>query len=625
MDAELLEVQEFLVAHAPFEALPEKVLKELPRTLTTRYYKRDTEIVAAGAHNDEMFVLRSGAVEVRDANGGLVDRYDTGRSFGWAALVSDGIAPFSLYAIEDSLVLVMPGSVFRELSETEPMWSVFFQHSLSETMRMAVQAVQTAERGTPVLKTTVGDLVRREPLWVGPTTTIRDAARTMRDERVSSLLVMDGDALVGIMTDRDLRNRVVADGLDIDHPVSVIMTADPISAPAESMAFELLLSMVARNIHHMPVTDAGRVVGLVSSTDLMRLERANPVYLVGDIQKMTTVEQLASVQPRIADIVAQLVTEDASADDIGRVVTAVGDAIERRLLELGELELGPVPGRYCWVALGSAARLEQGLSSDQDNAMILCDEDLAGPSGEVYKDHLARLATFVSDGLDACGYHYCDGGIMATNALWRQGHSGWLSQFRTWVHTPEPDALMHASIFFDMRPIHGDASLFDKLQREVLATTRSSARFLSHMAQLAVSTQPPIGFFRGFVLEKEGEHEDTLNLKNRGVRLVVDLARVYALAEGLPQVNTQSRLTAIQGTGRIGAERVEDLKDAFEFISYMRFRHQAAQVRAGVSPDNFVPPDELSQFEKRHLRDAFQIIRQAQGVATSAYTSHFSG
>lgn len=618
MVAELVEVQEFLVAHAPFEALPERVLAGLPRRLTTRYYKRDTEIVAAGAHNDEMFVLRSGAVEVRDPHGGLVDRYDTGRCFGWASLLSDGIAPFTLTAIEDSLVLVMPGELFRELSRTQPMWSVFFQHSLSETMRMALRAVHTAERGTAVLKTTVGSLVRREPLWVSPETTIRAAAQTMREERVSSLLVMADEDLVGIMTDRDLRNRVVAEGRDIDAPVREIMTADPISAPVESMAFELLLSMVAKNIHHLPVTDGGRVVGLVSSTDLMRLERANPVYIVGDVQKMTTVDELASIRPRIADIVGQLVTEDATADDIGRVVTAIGDAIERRLLELGEARLGPPPGPYCWVTLGSAARLEHGLASDQDNALILSDDALQGPDASAYGDYVEALARFVSDGLDACGYRYCEAGIMATNPPWRQGLRGWEETLRRWAAAPAEESPATLRAFVDMRPLHGDARLFEDLHRTAQATLQQSARFLGHLAAQAVRVQPPIGFFRGFVLEKGGEHEDTLDLKSRGVHLVVDLARVHALAEGLPQMNTRLRLGALEGA-RLSAERIADLKDAFEFISYVRIRHQAAQVRAGAVPDDFVPPDELSQFEKRHLRDAFTIVRQAQAALAAAY------
>ncbi|MDO5502906.1 MAG: putative nucleotidyltransferase substrate binding domain-containing protein [Actinomycetia bacterium] len=623
MDAELLEVQEFLVKHAPFEALPESVLRELPRKLTTRYYKRDTEIVGAGQHNDEMFVLRSGAVEVRDANGGLVDQYDTGRSFGWAALLSDGIAPFSLTAIEDSLVLVMPGSVFRELSHTEPMWSVFFQHSLSQTMRMAVQSVHTSERGRAVLKTTVGELVRREPLTVGPDESIRSAAETMRDERVSSLLVMEGETLVGIMTDRDLRGRVVAAGRDPADPVREIMTADPVSADADSLAFELLLSMVARNIHHMPVTQHGAVIGMVTSTDLMRLEHANPVYLAGDIHKMTTIEQLATIKPRIGEIVAQLVREDATSDDIGRIVTAIVDAVERRLLQIGEQRLGPSPGPYCWLALGSAARLEHGLASDQDNAMILSDQVLASERGEEYAEYMSQLATFVSDSLATIGFRYCEAGVMATNGQWRKGASAWVDSFRDWIENPGDTTLLHGSVFFDMRPVYGDAGLFETLHRKVLQMTRGNKRFLAHIAAGAVDAQPPIGFFRGFVLEKEGEHEHTFNLQTRGVRLVVDLARVYALAEGLPQVNTQQRLSAIEASGRLGSERVADLKDAFEFIAYVRTRHQSAQVRDGLPPDNFVSPNELSQFERRHLRDAFQIVRQAQTALSTAYTSHF--
>lgn len=620
MVAELLEVQEFLVAHAPFEALPQRVLATLPARLSTRYYRRDSEIVAAGAHNDEMFVLRSGAVEVRDVHGGLVDRYDTGRCFGWAALLSDGIAPFTLTALEDSLVLVMPGEVFRELSRTQPMWSVFFQHSLSETMRTAVRAVHTAERGTAVLKTTVGELVRREPLWVTPQTTIRAAAELMRAERVSSLLVMTEGDLVGIMTDRDLRNRVVAEGRAIEQPVSAIMTADPVSAPVEAMAFELLLSMVGKNIHHMPVTSGGQVVGLVSSTDLMRLERADPVFLAGDIHKMTTVTELATIHPRIAEIVGQLVTEDATADDVGRVVTAIGDAVERRLLELGEAHLGPPPGPFCWVTLGAAARLEQGLASDQDNALILSDEMLSGPHAAEYVAYLADLARFVSDGLSECGYATCPDAMMATNPQWRQGISGWTSTFRSWVDGAAGDE--QTRLFFDMRPLHGDARLFEDLHRAVLTMTRQNLGFIRRLAADAVRTPPPIGFFRGFVLARGGEHANTLDLHQRGVRIVIDLARVVALAEGLPQVNTRMRLAAIEQTGRFTAERMADLSDAFEFIAYVRMRHQAGQVRAGTVPDDFVPPDELSQFEKRHLRDAFQIVRQAQADLTAAYSGH---
>lgn len=624
MDAELLEVQEFLVAHAPFEALPEQVLRELPRKLTTRYYKRDTEILGAGTNSDEMFIVRSGAVEVRDPNGGLVDRHDTGRCFGWKALLSDGAVPFTFTAIEDSLVLVMPGDVFRELSTTQPMWSVFFQHSLSQTMRLALQSVHTAERGTAVLKTTVGDLIRRAPVSVTPDTTIRAAAQVMRDERISSLLVMAENRLVGIMTDRDLRSRVVAEGRDIDQPVEQIMTANPISAPADSMAFEILLSMVARNIHHLPVTDpTGTVIGMVSSTDLMRLERANPVYIASDIQKMTTVEELSAVGPRLAQIVTQLVREDATADDIGRIFTAIGDALERRLIELGMARLGHAPGPFCWVSLGSAARLEQGLSSDQDNGIILSDDVLAGPDRSRYVAYIEALADFVSTGLTACGFPPCADGVMATNPSWRQGLAGWTEMFREWIETPRADSLLHQSVFFDMRPIFGDARLFDTLHRRVLTATSSSPRFLAHLTAEAVRVQPPIGFFRGFVLEKEGEHVSTLNLRTRGVALVINLARVYALADALPQVNTQARLSAIEGSGRLDRSTIADLKDAFEFISYVRIRHQASQIRAGQQPDNYVPPSELSQFEKRHLRDAFTIVRQAQAALSNAFITPF--
>lgn len=619
MDAELTEVRDFLARHAPFDALPGGVLTSLTKRLVTRYHRRDSDILRIGEPTDELVVIRSGAVELRDGNGFLVDRLDPGSTFGWGAMLGDGRSIYTVTAIEDALVVVLPGEAFRTIAETHPPFREWFERSRAEAIREAVDTVHASERGTAVLKTRVRDLVRRAPLTIAPGATIRTAAEKMRDEHASSLLVMADGALVGIMTDHDLRTRVVAEGRSTDDPVSGIMTADPVTVEADAMAFEILMTMVSRDIHHVPVLDAGRIIGLVSSTDLMRLEHANPVLLIGDIATVAGVDELAAAASRIPLIVRQLVTEDASAHDIGRVVTATGDAVERRLLELAEAELGPPPVPYCWVTLGSAARFEQGLSSDQDNALVLSDE--AGPEHAAYFSSLART---VSDGLATCGYAYCEGGVMATTEAWRQPLSVWKRTFTEWVATPLPEALLRVSIFFDMRALHGDPLLVDELRRHVLALTPNSPRFLHHLAAQAVATQPPIGFFRGFVVDRSGEHRDTLNLKRRGVALVVDLARVYALAEGQSAINTHVRLTSAAATGRLSPTEVDDLVAAFELIGYLRLRHQARQTREGVAPDNHLSPAGLSAFERRHLRDAFQIIRTTQSVLSAASFGHLA-
>ena len=486
-------------------------------------------------------------------------------------------------------------------------------------MRGAVASLHVTSSGGAILKTKVTDIITRPAVSVEASESIRAAASVMSERRVSCLLVMDEGKLVGIVTDRDLRNRVVAAGVDTSLPVSQVMSADPATGSADALAFQILMEMTSRNIHHLPILGCdGTPEGVVTTTDLMRLEQTNPIYLVGDITQATDVAAVAEVSKRLAPVVELLVTQDASAEDIGRIVTAVGDAVERRLLGLAEEHLGPPPVPYCWVSLGSRARQEQALAADQDNALIL--------DNDVQPEHAAyfeALATFVCDALVECGYPRCPGDVMATNPRWRVPLSQWRAEFTTWLTEPVPDAILRASIFFDMRPVYGDPRLFQKLRKHFLKQAPAARLFLAHLTKRATENEPPLGFFRGFVLEKHGANRATLDIKRGGVGAIVEIARVLALSVGSRAVNTQTRIAAAVDSGALSAERGQDLHDAFEFISYVRLRHQAAQVRADRETDNFVAPDDLSSFEKRHLREAFAIVRSAQSSLSHRYPSTY--
>lgn len=607
MDEEITEVAGFLSGHEPFRDLPSGLLNSLVRQLSIRYARRGTRILSVGEANSVMWVLRSGAVDITDPEGTLVERSDPGTSFGMSTLVERAPSRYDFTAIEDSLLIVVPETAFREMCASDAGFASFYTSAHATRLRRAVGALHATSRGGAVLRTSLRDLVRRPPVSVTPETPVRDAAQLMAQEHVSSVLVLSGGQLVGIVTDRDLRSRVLAVGRDPEIAVSAIMTPDPATASAEALAFEAIMEMVDRSIHHLPVLEAGRVTGLVSSTDLMRLEHNNPVYLVADIRAAADAESLVPLGARIPRIVEQLVAEDASAQDIGRVVTALGDAIERRLLTLAEADLGAPPVPYCWVVLGSQARREQGLSSDQDNALVISDELV--PEHDAY---FAALAARVTSGLAATGYPLCDGEVMATNPRWRTTVSGWRTHFAMWLDTPEPKAVLNGSIFFDMRPLHGDHKLVDDMRADVVARARHADLFLAYLARHAVARRPPIGFFRGLVLEKEGEHRDTLDLKSGGVAAVVELARVHALLNGLTEVNSQVRLEEAIRRGSLSNELGAELQDAWEFVAYLRLRHQGHQVRAGREPDNFIDPSVLTDFERRHLRDAFRIVRTAQ-------------
>lgn len=645
LDVELSEIRDFLARHAPFDELPEKVLADLPRKMTIEYYRRGRSIIARGTDNHSLFVLRSGAVDIHDDRGMLVDRGEVGETFGAITLVLGNPSTYEVTAIEDALVLVLPEAEFRTLSAAHADFAHYFDVQRAHRMRGAVARLQATGTTGAILKTSVRDLIRREPILVTTRATIREAAQAMSEQGASSLLVVadgadetagpvggkgaggakgagggvtNGGQLVGILTDRDLRNRVLAAGVSPEKPVAEVMTTDPVTGDVGALAFEVLLEMVGRNIHHLPILEEGRPLGIITTTDLMRMVQASPIYLVGDLKKQATPAGVAAVSARLPAVVEALAAQDASAEDVGRVVTAIGDAVERRLIALAEAELGAPPVPYTWVTLGSRARLEQALAADQDNALIIHDD-----ATDADLEWFAALAERVSAGLVEAGYPLCPGEIMATNPKWRLRAREWRREFTEWLTRPVPDAILRASIFFDMRPVHGDIKPFTKLQHKVLARSPQARLFLAHLAKSATKNEPPLGFFRGFVLAKEGAHADTLDIKRGGIGAVVELARVHALALGSPAVNTHARIAAAVSGGIMSEEKGADLHDAFEFISYVRMRHQAAQVRAGLPVDNHVNPEQLSSFDKRHLREAFAIVRSAQSSMASRYPTSF--
>jgi CBS domain-containing protein len=267
---------------------------------------------------------------------------------------------------------------------------------------------------------------------------------------------------------------------------------------------------------------------------------------------------------------------------------------------LVEEELGPPPAAYSWVALGSVAREEEALSADQDHALVL-----GGPEDPWFD----TLAERVTDVLEECGWPRCPGDAMATNPRWRRSVQEWTEQFATWSREPEPDAVLQAAIFHDMRHLHGDPELTWAVRRA--AADRVSPRLLGHLAAQALRIRPPLGFFRGFVLEKEGDHAATLDIK-RGIAAVVQVARVHALRSGSTALSTRRRLEAAAEAGVLDPGTATDLRDALELMSYRRLHHQVEQVRAGMRADNHIAPADLTDRQRRHLKDAFTIVRAAQ-------------
>lgn len=473
----------------------------------------------------------------------------------------------------------------------------------------------TAPGLPPTPSLLVRDLVRREPVTVDPGLPIREAARLMSRDKVSSLLLVRDGRLEGILTDRDLRNRVLARDLSPDEAVRTIATASPHAIDGRRPSAEALLLMARHNIHHLPVLDQGRVSGVLTGSDMLDPDRASPANLVRRIHACTAVDAIAEVTAEIPRLQQRLAAAGTAAHSVGYLVTALADATTVRLLQMAEARLGPPPVPYAWVAAGSQARCEQMARSDQDNGMILDDGFDAGAHGAYFE----ALSQEVTAGLDRCGYVFCPGDMMARNPTWRSTARSWTERFSGWIDTPEPKALMLTSVFFDMRFIHGAERLVEQVRGPLLARTRGHRLFLSHMVGNALHHRVPLNLFGALSTSRHAGHRDTLDLKHTGSVPIIDLARIYALAGGSAAVNTDERLAAAPASMEVSESGSRDLRDALAFITALRLRHQAAQARAGETPDNHVRLSELGQLERRQLKDAFTVVQELQSVLASRY------
>ncbi len=612
MDNELLAVRDFLIAHRPFDQLPEEVLAALPGQLQTRHLAEGDFALRHDTPNTHLFIIRSGAVEVLEPDGSLIARLGEGDIFGQRSLIGDGLTDFDVRAVQATALYLLPAERFHALRQEVPQFRFFF--SPTGRLRGALQH-RDQEGAVNLMTTPIAELIGRPPITLNPEASIREAAELMAREKISSLMIARDGKLAGIVTDRDLRQRVVATGLDGSRSLTEIMTSDPATVDARSYAYEALLAMAQSGFHHLPVLRDGQVAGMITSTDLVQRRSNSPLYLISDIYRCDSSESLAQVSRRLGSLLVTLVGGNASAHSIGHVISAVGEAINRRLLALAEQRLGPPPVAYAWLSGGSLGRQEQTAHSDQDNCLLLSDDYDSARHGAYFE----ALSDWVCDALDACGYVYCPGEIMAKTPQWRQPLGVWKGYVDQWVDQPQPKALMHASIFFDLRCLYGDQSLFQTLQNHILDKAQRNRIFLAYMASNALTHQPPLGFFRSFVLVKDGKHNHTLDLKHSGVVPITDLARVFALASGAAPVNTRDRLAAAQSKGAVSGEGSADLIDALEFIAMVRLRHQARQIQDGKAPDNYMPPKHLSHFERNHLKDAFSVVATMQSALSQRY------
>lgn len=614
----------FLKGAPPFQFLDEQTLKGVAKNISMEFYPKDAIILEQdGPPSEYLHIIKKGGVKVYIKTNGdevIIDYRGEGDTFGFLSLVGKDRARANVRAIEDTICYLVGKETVLRLLDSNPVFTeYFFKSHLTKYIDRTYKEMHSKSlfyggSDRLLFTTKIGDIATKEVITVEQGATIQDAARIMAKNKVSSLIIIDSNSLpVGIVTDRDLREKVVAKGRDVNEPISNIMSLPLIRVDAKDYCFEAVLKMIRHNIHHVLVVKDGDLKGVITNHDLMLLQGSSPLSFSKDIENQQTIEGLVPVAKKINMIVRLLLREGAKASNITKIITELNDRLVRKILEIAEKKYGKSPTPFCWIVFGSEGRKEQTFKTDQDNAIIYAED-----SDEARK-YFADFATFVKDSLIKCGFPLCPADYMASNPKWCQPLNIWKGYFHKWISTPTPDAILMSLIFFDFRPLFGDFSLAEKLRDYLMKALKGQKIFLAQMAGVITKNRPPLGFLRTFVVDKSGEHKDELNLKFRGIGPLVDIVRLFSLESGISETSTVERIRLLKDVHPIVRDLGDELEYAFEFITLLRIHHQIEQIENNELPDNFINPRKLSTLERKSLKESFQIISKLQEIIIDQY------
>ena len=606
MTAMAKQVEDFLNTSAPFDMLDKEQKLELVKHTELIYLTADN-VGDLQKGRASLFLIQNGQFSVQDSDAPL-RHLSEGDYFGYTNIMEK--RNFSLSISVDS-----PGLVYCfEASAVTPLFELPAIRNFFDGLRNnALQNHAISDSNSMWLYKGLEDVINKSPVSVDVETSITVAAQIMTNQKVSSLLVTREDKLIGIITDRDLRSRVVATSLDIHHPVSHIMTPNPAQIMGNRTLFDALALMTERNIHHLPVIDQQTLVplGMVTASDIIRHQRGNVLFIIGELSKAENLYELTRLSWQLPHYFSAHAKKAGDYDIAGKILSQATDIMTRKLIGFFQQANGKAPIMFAWLVYGSQAREDQTMGSDQDNGLLLAER----PS-EAQAEYFAKMADYVCNGLAKCGIKLCDGNIMASNSKLRLSLEEAIEEAKRWVKAPTKDAIMHFNIFLDVRCAAGDISLFKQLQRQ-RAPLMKQNMFLAALTRNSNEISVPLSMFQKFIYEKGRKEKDVIDLKTRAVALINNIARIYALADGVTLPNTLARLDALSENSQLSKRDATNLRDIWLFLNRLRWRHQLEN----KVTDNRVSVSSLSSIEKHQLKAAFKAIERTN----QAMVMKFSG
>lgn len=607
----------FLRRYPPFHDMEEDAssLQYAAEQMRLGYYPEGTAILAPEDGKPAfLYIVQRGLVQVAPFDPGAGNSraplaLGPGECFSIGALLEQRPVTSAYRAAADTFCYQLPLDAFSELMERSPRFQRFATGYLTSLLRdsrklLRIQAASHAGE-EQAMNRPLRSLIRRPPLTCSEETSIYDALRAMHDSKVGSIVVVSDEAKpVGIFTAHDTAGRILLARIDASIPISRVMTERPHVISADASAHEAALLMATHGVRHLPVVEEGRVIGVVAEHDLFTLQRVSLRQIHRTIDDAVDVETLAQSAREIRKLATSMLQYGIAAEQLTQILSALNDTLTRRILELERERHAIDDIEWCWLAFGSEGRLEQTMASDQDNGIIF--RVPAGSSAQELRGRLLPFAQAVNQTLDRCGYPLCTGGIMAGNPQWCLSLDEWAAHFANWIRDPLPEALLNSTIFFDFRGLFGTDGLADNLRAHLLELTRDNGRFLRMMASQALQIEPPLGILRDFVLQEDGPHAGTVDLKKRGARLFVDAARVIGLATGVTHTGTAARIRLGGARMNIAPAEYDAVVEAFYFIQLLRLRGGTEATA------NHLDPETLNEIDRRILKECYRQARRVQ-------------
>lgn len=590
---------DFLKTSAPFDLLDDSDRLALAKSVTISYFSQQNSHDILAHLPASLFLINSGQFSVKDSSG--PERHlSEGDYFNVDNLHKGLNHPIQLTVDSAGLIYCIDANVFSALVADNPKIAKFFFHYVNEQLHQD----EVADSKSMWLYRPVAEVLSGEVISADEQITTLAAVQLMSKHCVSSLMITSDNTLVGILTDRDIRNRIVAGQADLTAPVSKVMTKNPSNIADNRTLFDALCTMTEGNIHHLPVVQRRTLepIGMLTASDMIRHQRGNVLFLVDELAKASSLYELTRLSWQLPHYFAKHARRLGDFDVAGKVLSQATDIMTRRLITFFTQQHGEAPMDYCWLVYGSQARSDQTMGSDQDNSLLLaCHPD------EQQQAYFAQLADYVCKGLGKCGIKLCDGNIMASNPKLRVGIDSAIEEARHWVKQPTNEAILHFNIFLDVRAVAGDSDLLRRLQ-QARAPLLKQPIFLAALARHANHSNVPLSVFQKFIFKKVDSGHDCIDLKTNAIAIINNLVRIYALANEVTVPSTLARLDAIANNGLLSSSDARNLKDIWLFLNRLRWRHQ---LQNNVV-DNDVRVDDLSSIEKHQLKAAFKTIKRAQ-------------